>query len=477
MSSLKIFNAFTVMYVSLLSHVCAEVPTWINIFRNEGDKQRVTAIPIDSVSNIYFGQTAGGNDYFNVLSVKKIDGGKSDILMDDVVSYTFGDNVPTIHITTDPEVAEITSKKDYLPASLSMEAYGRYDDVQSVDVNIRGRGNSTWTFSKKPYRLKFDKKISLCGLKKAKSYVLVANYLDNTLMKNAIAFKIGELLGMPYTNHSIPVNVVLNGVYRGSYMLSEKVGINAGSVDIDEEKAIMWELDAYFDEDYKFKSKLYSLPVMVKDPDLSEIAVPAEGQTQAEAAWELLGMWRSDFEKMEASVRAGTPGQFLDIEQAVNYMLANNVVRNNELNWPKSVYLFKEEESSSYKLGPLWDYDWAFNFLNQSYDWPLLTFQGYDKFGTSFFMDLVKSDAFKSAFEEKWIRFKNEQFPVLLEYIDSYSDAVRVSALQDGERWPDKGPDGQGYSCETFDRDVQELKDWLTHRVEFIDRDSNHGFY
>ena len=88
---------------------------------------------------------------------------------------------------------------------------------------------------------------------KAKNYVLLANHIDPTLMLNSVAFKVGQLLNIPFTNHAIPVDVVLNGKYKG----------------LDENNSVMWELDSYFDEDPKFKSEAFNLPVMVKDPDLT----------------------------------------------------------------------------------------------------------------------------------------------------------------------------------------------------------------
>lgn len=462
--------------VVLSASVHAQEPTWLNIFKKENGKDRVTALPLDSVSKIAFNKPDETADFYNRMSIIHKNGRTDNVMMDNVVEYSLGTNVPTIYINTDPVVSEITSKSDYLPASFSMNCYGEYDEVKDVGVNIRGRGNTTWSYAKKPYRLKFDKKISLCGLKKAKNYVLIANYIDNTLMKNAIAFKIGQLLEMPYTNHSIPVNVVLNGTYRGAYMLSEKVGINSGSVDIDEEAGIMWEMDAYYDEDFKFKSKLYKLPVMVKDPDFMEIAQPAEGQTVQEAANELLQTWRTDFEVMEASVKNGNPETTLDMEQAVNYILASTVVRNGELNWPKSIYLFKENAGALYKFGPLWDYDWAYNFV-LFYDTPLLLPGDPNQTGVTFFLDFVKSAAFKEAFAVKWASFKSELFPQVLEYIDSYADTIRVSALQNGERWPGSGPDGNGWSSEDFDKNVADLKTYLIKRVEYMDNDSHWGIY
>jgi hypothetical protein len=72
-------------------------------------------------------------------------------------------------------------------------------------------------------------------------------------------------------NHIIPVDLYINGHYRGSYNFTEKVGFSNNSIDIaDESNATMLELDSYYDEAYKFKDTYYKLPVNVKEPDFDE---------------------------------------------------------------------------------------------------------------------------------------------------------------------------------------------------------------
>lgn len=472
-------KSFTILFLlNLLStSLYASTPTWLNIFTTDNDNTRVVATPLEDISEIFFSKEDKDSNFYGTLSVVCKNDEVKTVLMDNVTEYSLGTNVPTIYIKTNSEVEEISSKTEYLPGIFSIEYYGDYEDMADVSVNIRGRGNTSWSYAKKPYRLKFDKKISLCGLTKAKSYVLIANYIDNTLMKNAIAFKIGQLLDMPYTNHSIPVNVVLNGQYKGAYMLSEKIGINAGSIDINEEKGIVWELDAYYDEDYKFRSPLYNLPVMVKDPDFLGIVDPKDSDDKEALANELFSNWRADFEIMEKAVKNGTPETVLDMDQAVNYMLASLVVRNGEVRGPKSVYLYKESSECLYKLGPLWDYDWAFNKSSTPYTSKLLFPFTSALPGESFFYDVINTKIFKDKFEAKWDYFKTELFPLLLDYIDKYAELIRVSALQNGERWPGVGPDGYGVSTETFDINVDTLKTWLINRVKYIDTAPNHAFY
>jgi hypothetical protein len=257
------------------------------------------------------------SDAFNTIHLTVGDE-QIDVDMTQIEKCVIGHNLPTLAIVTDDDLTEIPSKNYYVTGKVSITGYGNYPDVKATAVNIKGRGNSTWGYDKKPYRLKFDKKISLCGMTKAKNYALIANYLDPSLMRNAVALKIAELLGMPYTNHCIPVNLTFNGKYRGSYMLTEKIGFNAASVNVkDESKAILFELDKNYDEPYKFTSTRYKLPVMVKDPDFDELA---EADTTLTAE-KRLEEWQADFTQMENGVRLKKFYDYIDISSAVDYML------------------------------------------------------------------------------------------------------------------------------------------------------------
>ncbi|MCR5628419.1 CotH kinase family protein [Eubacterium sp.] len=99
---------------------------------------------------------------------------------------------------------------------------------------IRGRGNSTWQASKKPYKVKFDKKIDLFGMGANKHWILLANYYDYTLLRNRITFDIANKLGLDYTPESVGVNLIINGEYYGSYQLAEQIRVGESRVDIDD---------------------------------------------------------------------------------------------------------------------------------------------------------------------------------------------------------------------------------------------------
>lgn len=464
-------------FVSMFSAagLLASTPKWLNVYINKtksiGEVTRVVNIPTDSIASMRFGtgMTADReSECLDSLCITLKNSTSLNISTDSVPYFDFGINIPLLTITTTPEVNEISSKTEYLEATIVADCYGKYDSMGPTAVNIRGRGNTTWVYPKKPYRLKFSKKQSLCGLKKAKSFVLIANYLDNTLMRNTMAFKMAQLLGLEYTNHSIPVDVVLNGKYKGSYMLSEKVGINSGSVDIDETLGILWELDTNYDEDFKFISPYYSTKVMVKDPDFIELAED-DPSLDADALFE---KWKMDYVRFEKSVVEDRWTETLDLKSTVDYVLVNHLSGNRELNHPKSFFMYKEHVDSLYKLGPVWDFDWGFNYINAP-DLPL-----FGRRPNFILPDIVKSPVFQKAFAERWAYFKKNLYPQLMEYFDEYAAYIRVSALKNGETWPFEHWWRDNYdTTETFDQNLPVMREWIEERVRFIDTAPYFGLF
>ena len=105
-------------------------------------------------------------------------------------------------------------------------------------TQIKGRGNSTWGYPKKPYQIKLGKKTDLLETRDpgeaAKTWVLLANYYDKSFFLNSLTFDLADALGLAYSPHSRPIDLYYDGEYRGTYLLAEKTEINGGRVDIND---------------------------------------------------------------------------------------------------------------------------------------------------------------------------------------------------------------------------------------------------
>ncbi len=353
----------------------------------------------------------------------------------------------------------VTSKKYYLNAKFRITGYGVYDNFED-SVQIKGRGNSSWggTYSKNPYRLKFDEKVKPFGLTKGKSWVLLANKQSGSLMANAIAMKIGQMAGAAYTNHIIPVDLYINGEYRGNYMFTEKVGLANNSVDIDEALGYMLELDTNTDADEPIvRIGTYNLPMKVAEPDLDEL-------TDSLAIVRKSRMM-TDLRALSDAVAIGSDiEQHLDIEAAARFYLACDLALNQEICHPKSFFLFKDESAPDGKLtfGPIWDFDWAFGYEGSSSycsngATSSVIAQGMEI--PEFWQDLTAYEEFKKNYYKVWKEFIDKNsMAELNDYIDSYYSFSKSSFDRNSYKWGDN-----------FDEvDKTRAKQWLETRKNFI---------
>lgn len=463
---------------------------WLHVYYPKGNDFK--QYRMDDVMDISFNEENG------TMTVNPTDGTAETLRMTSMDHFVIGKNVCRMEITTDMQtydetfgyeyagmpVTEIVSKEIYLDGTLTFDGMGIYDDV-SVPVRIRGRGNNTWAHSKKPYRLKFNEKTKFGPIHNAKNQVLLANYLDGSMMKNFAAFKFGEVIGMPFINRSLPVDVYFNGIYKGSYHLTEKVGMNNGSVDIpkaDEPNSILFELDTNdsTEDEYPFTESTFNIPVKIKDPD-----APVDPNELEQ--W--LDYWQDDLETFLATVDAGDPDAIfdaVDIESLVRYVMVFNIACNQEVNHPKSVYLHKTK-GGKYEFGPCWDFDWAYGYqptykkgqgtgqwwgpteTYPSYENPLIGFGNFANQGGNYlFYALCNNSVFKAKFEEVWNDFYSNKRNAFWQAFEEYADTLEPSANL------------QGLTRNQY-RDwrttVDELRTWIENRIEFINSDPNHGLW
>ncbi len=148
--------------------------------------------------------------------------------------------LPILRINT-ADGGDVTSKDHYKTCYVTLENCSEPMQFSGISASIRVRGNSTAGTEKKPFRLKFDKKRNVLGLNdgaKCKSWCLMADYYDYSLMRNSLSFRMcRELLdGYSFASGCTWVEVYVNDDYRGVYLLCEQTQINPHRVDIYEKE-------------------------------------------------------------------------------------------------------------------------------------------------------------------------------------------------------------------------------------------------
>lgn len=138
-------------------------------------------------------------------------------------------------------IATESGNLDYIHAEKGNEEKGFIEIADSLgltvwegELEIKGRGNSTWNMEKKPYNIKLDEKVNLFGMGKTKKWSLIANHGDDSMIRNVLAYEAAEKAGMPYNPQFTPVDVYINNDYMGAYLLTTRIGIDKSNVDIED---------------------------------------------------------------------------------------------------------------------------------------------------------------------------------------------------------------------------------------------------
>ena len=386
-------------------------------------------------------------------------------------------------------------------------------DVERALCGARLRGNSTQNFPKKPFALKFDKKVGPQGMPTDKRWELLANWMDRTMLRNAVAQDVAHRTanaladGLGWNPHGVSVELIINGRHVGNYYLIEKVKIDADRIDIKDcyedvvdggnanptvaDCGYLLEFDDAMDEVNCFRTGR-GLPVMFKDE------VPENGT--------LFNAVKDKIESIEANLEAGNYAaayEQLDINSVIDYFLVQELVFNNEYKHPKSVYMYMDGDSKL-TAGPVWDFDWQtfiipdqvrayggayIDQLRNTDEWlygesklaedPLLPWQDPDYKNDMPYMWyplLFKDATFRSKVTERWATI----YPALLgvtDEIDRLAEQNRVSDQFNFAMWPtvtvkrnatDFSVAFNGDEEMSFDEAISSMKKAYSERLEWM---------
>ena len=142
---------------------------------------------------------------------------------------------------TQDEINSDSKNIKYPGNELNIYNDGKLSEYDNVE--IKGRGNSTWTWDKRPYRIKFNEKVNVLGMGKAKKWCLLANYQDKTNLRTEIGFTLEKMLGMEYVMNGRFIELYIDGDYQGLYYLTKAVEVSSNVVDLEDDLGVLVELD------------------------------------------------------------------------------------------------------------------------------------------------------------------------------------------------------------------------------------------
>lgn len=377
-------------------------------------------------------------------------------------------NFPIIYIDTENETA-ITSKEEYVKCIISITNTEEEYKINEASAGIRGRGNTTWEMPKKPYRIKFDKKTNLFGFGKAKSWVLIANYGDQSFLRNVLAYETGNLLGEDYTTKTQFINLYLNGMYQGLYLLCEQTEIGSSRVNVSDDVSVvdtgyLVELDFKIDYDIALDNEYFMIdttPYCIKDPKADK-----SGFTQE----------HYDFIKNYTTAAfAAADGDYTDVENYfdisswVNCYIVHELFHCCDVGGT-SFFMYKDA-GGKLCCGPLWDFDVSSGNCNYHNNvarndclWAGIRSQWYNK--------LLQHAEFKAAvvarLNEKHQEIEDRINAVCELYAgkayDFETNFIKWEILGIGV-WPNTAEIG---ALNTWIKHVEYLKTWLAGSMDYM---------
>ncbi len=262
--------------------------------------------------------------------------------------------LPVVSIVTETGW-DVVSKTEYIGCTVSLYDTEKYEHFVEQEAKIRGRGNSTWdNFPKKPYKIKFESKQDFFDNGKAKTWVLLADYRDYSLIRNYLAYEIGEELSeLKATPDCQSVEVYLNGEYRGVYLLCEQIEVNDHRVEISEdttsaETGFLVEMDGWTDEvqvyvpDNLKNERKYS----VKFPDSDEITYQQKKFIEDYLKACISAIQGDDYSKVT---------ELIDVKSFAQAYIVLEMFKNPDTDY-SSLYFYKDA-GGKLICGPLWDFD------------------------------------------------------------------------------------------------------------------------
>lgn len=345
-------------------------------------------------------------------------------------------NLPTVIINTE-NAQEIVSKENEISSNVYIISENGTNLLSTSETGVRGRGNASWDqFPKKPYRLKFKSKQSPLGAPaSAKKWTLISNYSDKSLMRNILAFEASRRFGQAYTPYCHPVDVIVNGEYRGCYQLCDQVEAAEGRVPAKDGYLI--EIDAYAWKEVSAFWSWKGTPVTIKHPDEDDITDAQRNHIESFFNQMETAALGSDFTDPVKGYR-----KYIDLESFLRNLLVGDFCGNTDLLW--SVYMYKDAADGKLYTGPTWDHDLSFDNdyrshpINNNNDFIFLTVPSPASDAVrEMTRKIVKEDPqAKQMLAELWTEaYENGSLKTLPDYLDQTYLLLQESQELNFKRW------------------------------------------
>ena len=482
-----------------------------------GDTHIMNGEPFDAAE--YIGKTV------TISTAKKRRIGRLTILQ--------GSKIPGIFLTVDEKELKLVNKsKDNMIAEGHVTVT-EADGTVSYDgglTHFRGRGNATFAYSKKPYELKLEKSTAIGGIDRGRTWLLIANYLDNSLLRNQIVLDLSRQIGLPFALECAPADLWINGNYNGLYLMTEKVQIKKTRLDIfDLEEAAQAVNDQPVNTYPRYDTEDGFLPLMCgyevpNDPEditggyiftvekphrLNSARKPGfrtenslsirikEPTCPSPAMVEYLGGLINRMQKAIMAPDGNDPEtgknykEFLDVTSFAKKFLIEDLSKNYDA-VSGSQFMFKNADRYDPLIyaGPSWDYDMSFGNVASRGGSPNKDYAAIVTVGPcNLYKQLSKQEDFMDAVAKSWREDLRPALAILLgeteapegsaiRSFEDYRAAIGPSAEMNFRRWPASRILTHNVTARSrnpvkelrvWEDSADGLLNWIVRRVEYMD--------
>jgi hypothetical protein len=261
--------------------------------------------------------------------------------------------LPAVHITTNSG-GGIVSRTDYINGTFRVDApaSSRYSSFSQTSVRARGRGNSTWTANKKPYRLNFGESVSFLGLPSGRNFVLLANAFDHSHLRNNVAFAAARTLSFDFVPTAVHVDLYINGRYQGLYTIGDSVRVSSEGIGVNRNGGFLLELGGVKNSVHVhgtdfFHSRIQRF-IRVRYPQ------PRTDLTSAQ----FNNISQIFNAACDSVLNGGAYEEHFDMLSLIDYFLLTELLYNLDGTFTRSVFVMRNP-GGKLRIASVWDYDLA----------------------------------------------------------------------------------------------------------------------
>ena len=340
------------------------------------------------------------------------------------------------------------------------EAAGQTDTIG--EMWIKGRGNTTWTLPKRPYTIQLSAPSHLMGMDRGDTWALLANYHDQTLLRNDVALYMSSQMSLlDYTPDSRMVNLVVNGFYHGIYQLCELPESSLAHYST-EHALLEFDAKAHY-HDITFHTTRSPHPVNIHYPEVNE----------GNDTWRRISQWIQTAEdalyadNFTDSIQGYR--KYFDVTSFVEWYLINEIAKNNDAIFYTSCFMHGPI-GGKIAMGPVWDFDMAFgNYQYKNNKKVINNPEGFYIKNAPWYNRLFQDPAFVALVKKRF----NEYFAhreIIYQHIDQMSRHLSTSIALENRQWGrlcDKSSSTTKIETE-YARQAEKLKAWIEQRMQWL---------